>query len=191
MDAAESATSAVKARRAKLASRSLQDWIFDIVVYLLIGIITVVTLYPFLNVLAISFNDSVDTVRGGISIYPREFTLENYKLIFSYGGLITGFKISVLRTLAGTLAGLISGSMVAYTLARTDFQGRRFISTFLAITDVCIRRVDSRLYFDKEPGFDRHVRSIYFARARKRLQYLRHPFVYRRNSLCASRIGQA
>lgn len=134
MDAAESATSAVKARRAKLASRSLQDWIFDIVVYLLIGIITVVTLYPFLNVLAISFNDSVDTVRGGISIYPREFTLENYKLIFSYGGLITGFKISVLRTLAGTLAGLISGSMVAYTLARTDFQGRRFISTFLAIT---------------------------------------------------------
>ncbi|GIP55377.1 MULTISPECIES: carbohydrate ABC transporter permease [Paenibacillus] len=131
MEAAESATSA---KRMRLTSKSPQDWIFDFIVYLLIGIITILTLYPFLNVLAISFNDSVDTVRGGITIYPREFTLENYKVIFSYSGLITGFKISVLRTLVGTLAGLVSGSMLAYTLARVDFQGRRFISTFLAIT---------------------------------------------------------
>ncbi|CAM4505176.1 MAG: carbohydrate ABC transporter permease [Paenibacillus macerans] len=118
----------------KRASRPLSDWIFDGVVYLLISLITVVTLYPFLNVLAISFNDSVDTVRGGITVYPREFTLENYKQIFSYGGLVTGFKISVLRTVAGTAAGLVSGSMVAYTLARSDFQGRKFVSTYLAIT---------------------------------------------------------
>ncbi|WP_019638912.1 carbohydrate ABC transporter permease [Paenibacillus fonticola] len=115
-------------------SRSIFDKLFDVVVYVLITLITIITLYPFLNVLAISFNDSVDTVRGGITIYPREFTLQNYKLIFSYDGLITGFKISVLRTVVGTIAGLISGSMIAFTLARTEFQGRKFISTFLAIT---------------------------------------------------------
>ncbi|EES75214.1 putative protein LplC [Paenibacillus sp. oral taxon 786 str. D14] len=123
-----------RTNRIKRASKPLQDWIFDAVVYVLIALITVVTLYPFLNVLAISFNDSVDTVRGGITIYPREFTLENYKVIFGYTGLITGFKISVLRTIVGTLAGLVSGSMVAYTLARRDFQGRRFVSVFLAVT---------------------------------------------------------
>ncbi|MUG46999.1 ABC transporter permease subunit [Paenibacillus woosongensis] len=117
-----------------MASKSLFDRLFDVVVYVLITLITIITLYPFLNVLAISFNDSVDTVRGGITIYPRDFTLQNYKLIFSYDGLITGFKISVLRTVVGTIAGLISGSMLAFTLARTEFQGRRFISTFLAIT---------------------------------------------------------
>ncbi|WP_055106300.1 carbohydrate ABC transporter permease [Paenibacillus ihumii] len=133
MGAADSA-STLRTKRSRAASRSLQDWIFDTIVYLLIGIITIVTLYPFLNVLAISFNDSVDTVRGGVTIYPRKFTLENYKQIFSYSSLLTGFKISVYRTLAGTVAGLVSGSMVAYTLARTDFQGRKFISTFLAIT---------------------------------------------------------
>ncbi|WP_334077896.1 carbohydrate ABC transporter permease [Paenibacillus sanfengchensis] len=134
METAGSSTAHIKAKRSKLASRPLRDWIFDTVVYVLIVIITVVTLYPFLNVLAISFNDSVDTVRGGLTIFPREFTLENYKLIFSYTGLVTGFKISVLRTVVGTLAGLVSGSMVAYTLARKDFQGRRFVSVFLAIT---------------------------------------------------------
>ncbi|MEC0128227.1 carbohydrate ABC transporter permease [Paenibacillus pabuli] len=134
MDASESTASTGKIKRSKLSFRSPQDWIFDTFVYLFIGIVTVATLYPFLNVLAISFNDSVDTVRGGISIYPREFTLENYKLIFSYDGLITGFKISVLRTVVGTLAGLVSGSMVAYTLSRQEFQARRFVSVFLAIT---------------------------------------------------------
>ena len=134
MEASEPTTSSVTPKRPKIGTKSPQDLIFDTFVYVFIGIVTIATLYPFLNVLAISFNDSVDTVRGGISIFPRQFTLENYKLIFSYEGLITGFKISVLRTLIGTLAGLVSGSMVAYTLARREFQGRRFVSVFLAIT---------------------------------------------------------
>jgi putative aldouronate transport system permease protein len=47
---------------------------------------------------------------------------------------LTGFKISVLRTLVGTLLGLISASMLAYALARPDFQGRRFVSVYLALT---------------------------------------------------------
>ncbi|RUS46798.1 carbohydrate ABC transporter permease [Cohnella sp. AR92] len=112
----------------------LSDRILDFVIIVALLVATVVTLYPFLNVLALSFNDSTDSVRGGISIFPREFTWENYKVIFSFSGLATGFKISVLRTLVGTVLGLISSSMLAYTLARPDFQGRRFVSTFLAIT---------------------------------------------------------
>ncbi|MBO9598992.1 MAG: carbohydrate ABC transporter permease, partial [Cohnella sp.] len=91
-------------------------------------------LYPFLNVLALSFNDSIDSVRGGITIYPRDFTLKNYELIFSFSSLLTGFKISVLRTVVGTIVGLISASMLAYTLSRPDFQGRRFVSVYLALT---------------------------------------------------------
>lgn len=118
----------------KLKAKSAQDLILEIFVYVSLIIVTIATIYPFLNVLAISFNDSVDTVRGGITIWPREFTLRNYDLIFTFDGLITGFKISVLRTILGTVAGLISGSMLAYTLSRSDFRARRFISTFLAIT---------------------------------------------------------
>jgi len=94
----------------------------------------IITLYPFLNVLAISLNDSTDSVRGGITIFPRVFSLENYKAIFTYDTLLTGFKISLLRTVVGALLGLISASMLAYTLARRDFQGRRFVSLYLAVT---------------------------------------------------------
>ncbi|MFC5467679.1 carbohydrate ABC transporter permease [Cohnella suwonensis] len=97
-------------------------------------LVVIATLYPFLNVLALSFNDSTDSVRGGITIFPREFTFKNYEIIFSFSGLVTGFKISVLRTIVGTLLGLVSASMLAFTLARPDFQGRKFVSYTLAIT---------------------------------------------------------
>ncbi|NMO97221.1 carbohydrate ABC transporter permease [Paenibacillus lemnae] len=120
--------------RSTVFKPTLGDRIFDIANYTFMIVVLIVTLYPFLNVLAISLNDSVDTVRGGIYIWPREFTLENYVQIFQYEGLLTGAKISVLRTLVGTLLGLISGSMLGYVLSRTEFQGRKFISVFLALT---------------------------------------------------------
>lgn len=112
----------------------LSDRVLDAVIVIVMLFVVIVTLYPFLNVLALSFNDSTDSVRGGITIFPREFTLKNYSIIFSFSGLVTGFKISVLRTVVGTILGLISASMLAYTLARPDFQGRKFVSTYLAIT---------------------------------------------------------
>lgn len=118
----------------KLAAASWSDRIFDLVVYVAITVVTIATLYPFLNVLAISFNDSTDSIKGGITIYPRVFTLKNYETIFAFSGLMTGLKISILRTVIGTILGLISASMLAFTLSRMDFQARRFVSTFLALT---------------------------------------------------------
>ncbi|WP_337098465.1 carbohydrate ABC transporter permease [Paenibacillus sp. YIM B09110] len=110
------------------------DKLFDIFIYVVMAIVGIVTLYPFLNVLAISFNDSVDTVRGGITIFPREFTWKNYETIFGFEGLITGFRNSVIRTVVGTLFGVIAASMLAYTLSRPDFQGRRWMSFLFALT---------------------------------------------------------
>lgn len=120
--------------RSKAFNPTLSDRVFDICNYTFMTIVAIVTLYPFLNVLAISLNDSVDTVRGGIYLWPRVFTFENYLALFKYEGLITGAKISVLRTVIGTLLGLMSGAMLGYVLSRVDFQARKFMSVFLALT---------------------------------------------------------
>lgn len=114
------------------ATRS--EKIFDICNIIFMMLILIVTVYPFLNVLAISLNDSVDTVRGGVSIWPRQFTLDNYKTIFGYDTLLQGLKVSILRTVVGAVLGLLSASMIAYTLSRPDFRARKFVSTFLAMT---------------------------------------------------------
>ncbi|SFL53700.1 carbohydrate ABC transporter membrane protein 2, CUT1 family [Gracilibacillus orientalis] len=117
-----------------LYQTTVREKIFDVVNYLFLSIVIVITLYPFLNVLAISLNDSTDTVRGGIYIWPREFTLNNYLEILKYDNLVTGFVNSVLRTVLGTILGVFIQAMVAFTLSRTDFQGRRFVSVVIVLT---------------------------------------------------------
>nr|WP_240763211.1 carbohydrate ABC transporter permease [Paenibacillus thalictri] len=94
----------------------------------------VVTVYPFLNVLAISLNDSMDTVRGGIYVWPREFTLENYKALFRFGNLLTAFQNSILRTVIGTVLGVLSASMVAFVLNQKEFQARKLFTALFALT---------------------------------------------------------
>jgi putative aldouronate transport system permease protein len=94
----------------------------------------VVMLYPFLNVLAVSFNDSMDTVRGGITVFPRQPTLSNYGEIFGYPQLLRALFISVLRTAVGTVTGLFSTAMVAYVMSRTDFFALKPVSVLFVIT---------------------------------------------------------
>ncbi|MFU0799677.1 MAG: carbohydrate ABC transporter permease [Xylanivirga thermophila] len=114
--------------------RSLGDNIFNIVNYIIMLIIAVCTLYPFLHVLAVSFNDSIDTVRGGITIVPRVFTLENYKKILDDPSIGWATFISALRTLIGTALGIFSTSMLAYVLSRQDFFARKFVSALFVTT---------------------------------------------------------
>lgn len=118
----------------KLTRISTGDKVFDIINFIIMTLAGIVTLYPFLNVLAISLNDSVDTVRGGITIIPREFTLENYKTIFAYESLATGLRNTLIRTILGTAIGVLTASMLAYTLSRVDFQARKWMSPLFAMT---------------------------------------------------------
>ena len=109
--------------------------VFDIVLTIIICFIIVITLYPFLNVLAVSLNDATDTVKGGIYIWPREFTLANYKQVFSGSSkLPLAFFNSILRTVIGTVTGVIATAMVAYTLSRRDFIFNKAVTLLFIIT---------------------------------------------------------
>lgn len=119
----------------KLKKKKEKIEAFDIILILIMLFIVVITLYPFLNVLAISFNDATDTVKGGIHIWPREFTLQNYKEIFSGSSkLPRAFINSVLRTVIGTVTGVIATTMVAFTLSRREFIFNKFISILFIVT---------------------------------------------------------
>lgn len=108
---------------------------FDIVLLLIMVGVVVITLYPFLNILAISLNNAIDTARGGIHIWPRDFTFANYVEIFSSNDrLLKAFLMSVLRTIVGTVTGIIASTMLAYTLSRRDFIFNRQVGFILVIT---------------------------------------------------------
>ncbi|MDQ0886359.1 putative aldouronate transport system permease protein [Paenibacillus sp. V4I9] len=117
-----------------LVQKKTADRLFDISLYVILILIGIATLYPFINVLAISFNDSADTVKGGIHVWPRVLTIRNYETIFQYEGLLTGFRNSTIRTVLGTMVGVLSASMVAYVLSKTEFQARRLFTAIFVMT---------------------------------------------------------
>ncbi|MDE7187589.1 MAG: carbohydrate ABC transporter permease [Lachnospiraceae bacterium] len=94
----------------------------------------VITLYPVLNTVAISFNDGVDAVRGGIHLWPRVFTTKNYQTVLNQQNMITGAVVSVARTLIGTLLALVANALLAYIVSRKRFLFRSQLSLFWVIT---------------------------------------------------------
>lgn len=94
----------------------------------------IVTLYPVLNTLALSFNDGIDAVRGGIHLIPRKFTLQNYRTVFSKQNMITGAIVTVLRTILGTGFALASNALLAFIVSRKNFLFRSQLSLFWVIT---------------------------------------------------------
>lgn len=114
--------------------KTKSDIIFYIVNTIVMLFVVVTTLYPFLNTLAVSFNDGMDSLRGGITLWPRIFSTQNYVNIFATGTLPHAFLISVLRTVLATAVNIVFTVMLAYTLSRHDFVLRKFITTAFVLT---------------------------------------------------------
>ncbi len=108
--------------------------IFDYVLLVLFCGMIVITVYPFLNVLAISLNDPMDTMRNVNFIVPRKFTFANYIYIFTQNNMVKPFLLSVLKTAAGTGVGVICTSMLAYVLSRKDFYFHKSFTILFIIT---------------------------------------------------------
>ena len=87
------------------AKRVASDYVIDIIMIVTIVLVLVLTLYPFLNALAISLNDSNDTTLGGLTIYPRKFTWRNYELVFTNQKIWMAYFITIARTVIGTVGG--------------------------------------------------------------------------------------
>lgn len=113
--------------------RSREKILDYILVVIFIGIL-IITLYPFLNVLAISLNDPIDTMRNINFVIPRKFTLSNYVYIFEENNLLQPFMVSLARTLIGTMLSVFSTAMIAYVLSRRDFYFNKGVTFLFLIT---------------------------------------------------------
>ena len=108
--------------------------IFDVFIYVSLLFLLIVTLYPFLNIIAVSFNDAIDSLAGGIGVWPRKFTTFNYKQIFKDSAIIDSTVMSVLRTVVGSVATTACCFMCAYALSRRQYVLRLLISRVMVFT---------------------------------------------------------
>lgn len=110
------------------------DKVFTVINTIIMVLFVIITLYPVLNTLAVAFNDGTDALRGGIHIWPRMWTLKNFTTVLEKQNLLTGAKISVLRTVIGTLLSLFLNAVLAFLVSRKEFVFQKSLSLFWVIT---------------------------------------------------------
>jgi putative aldouronate transport system permease protein len=112
----------------------IEQYVFNFVNAFVMLLIMFITLYPFWNTIAVSFNAAADTTRGGITFRPRVFTLQNYRAVFTSGTIYHAFFISVARTVIQTVTGVFFTSMLAFALSRRDYVFRKVFTLLLVLS---------------------------------------------------------
>lgn len=113
---------------------TLGDRIFHLLVCLMSIVAFVVTLYPFLYVVAISVSGAQAIYNSEVFLIPKDVTLAGYKQVMSQKGLWTAYGNTIFYTVVGTLFNLVATAIAAYPLSRPSFGPRRFFNFFIAFT---------------------------------------------------------
>ncbi|MBW7452551.1 carbohydrate ABC transporter permease [Paenibacillus sepulcri] len=113
---------------------SLGDKTFVGINYFLLTLLGFSSFYPFWNAAVISFNSGTDTMLGGITFWPRVFSLQNYEVVFKDERLVNGFIISVLRTAVGTALSISATAIFAYGMTKKQLIGRKYYMIMCIVT---------------------------------------------------------
>lgn len=104
---------------------STDEKVFNVInVIFMIFFLAIIAL-PLWNIVALSFNDATDAIKGGIYFWPRQFSLESYYTVFEDPAIYKAFVISVMKTLIGVVLHTIINALVAYGMSRKDLIGRK------------------------------------------------------------------
>ena len=128
------AAAPIKRRKRHLHAWTTERIVFTTINTTVLGLLCAVMIYPLLNTLAISFNDGLDAVRGGIWLWPRVFSLKNYDIVFHMNTIYQAFVMSVLKTVVIVVTNILFTSMLAYAISRKEYIFRKPVTLLFVLT---------------------------------------------------------
>ncbi|TBL72398.1 carbohydrate ABC transporter permease [Paenibacillus thalictri] len=117
-----------------MVHRGIGSRIFDGLNYSFLTLIALVTIIPFIYIVAVSFAEPEEVLRRGFILVPTTYSLEGYKYIFSTITIVHSLFVTIGITLAGTVVNLLFTSLLAYPLSRQDFDGKRVCMMLVVFT---------------------------------------------------------
>lgn len=114
--------------------KSKGDKWFDAFNAVLMAAIVFATLAPFWFALVGAFNSGLDYMRGGVYWWPREFTLANFRAVFSETSIYHAFFVTASRTLVGMALHVSFTALVAYGMSRKALKGRKAYLVIMMFT---------------------------------------------------------
>lgn len=115
--------------------RRLSDVIFDSFNYFMLLILMLITLYPFLYILAASLSDPLKVLQSGsILLWPRGFNAGSYGMVFRNPMILIGYRNTIMYVVIGTAINIFMTSLGAYVLSRKDLYGKKILIFLIAFT---------------------------------------------------------
>ena len=105
---------------------TLEDYIINIATYVIYTFFAFVCVYPFYYIFINSFSANDLSERGKVLLYPIGFHLHNYAQVLKINGLLSAFKISILRTVIGTMLTVVVAAFLGYMFTRESLWKRKF-----------------------------------------------------------------
>lgn len=106
------------------------DWINCIVM----ALISFLMLYPLWYCVVGSFNEGSDYLRGGVFLWPRKWTLANYRAVFLDRSILNAFGVTIAKCLIGTVTSVLCTSMVSYAITRPQLKLKKIYIPFIMLT---------------------------------------------------------
>ncbi|GAA4322862.1 carbohydrate ABC transporter permease [Streptomyces venetus] len=87
-------------------------------------LVVLVTLYPFVNILARSFSGERQIRAGEVTLLPKGFNLTTYKIVFQDSMFWRNYGNTVLYTVVATAVAMVLTTCYAYVLSKKNLKGR-------------------------------------------------------------------
>ncbi len=124
VEAAETGETRRVTRRPKGIRPTRGYRVFQAVNAVILTGVVIVTLYPFVNIVARSLSDEAYIIAGRVNLVPRGFNLTTYKLVMSDALFWTNYRNTVVYTVVATVISIVLTTCYAYVLSKPRLKGR-------------------------------------------------------------------
>lgn len=126
--------SKASARKKNRIRRTGGEAAFDTVNYILLTLLGIITLYPIVNVLAISLSSYTGYLRNPTMIFPIELNLDAYRSILANPLIVSSYGNTITVALIGTAVNVALTVITAYPLAKDKVRGSRVLMFGIVFT---------------------------------------------------------
>ena len=113
---------------------NMSDKVFDTILNIIVTMVLLAVLYPIIYVVSSSLSSGGAVSSGQVLLWPVEFSLKGYQIVFSTKTIWEGYANSIFFTVVGTLCNVIMAICGAYPMSRKNFQGKNILNVFFLIS---------------------------------------------------------
>src|SRR5690625_2881199 len=117
-----------------MTGKKVGSRLFDGINVTLLVLFALITIIPFIHVIASSFASVEAYNKSNFMLFPTELSLNAYEYIFRTDALPRSMGVTIFITVAGTLVNLLFTSLLAYSVSRKKVHFRRTILFFVVFT---------------------------------------------------------